>query len=600
VIDWALVLLLSVQTTGQVQSSAPAAPPRDAASRDGGAKARTATVSGRVVDRETGQPLGRVMVTLMSTAWRDQAMSSSVMTAQTGIAGNADDSSLRQNQPRYAVTAADGRFEFKQVLPGAYAVFFQASMSRGTHLDQSFGESGPRDPLKPGRRVPPIELRDGETRENVDIALWRAFAVEGRVVDDAGEPIANADVNISQWDSPSTMSMGRPRQTDDRGMFRIFGLRPGQYRICADGGMRFGPAEEATEKLIRTCYPSALKDADAQPVVVSSAEVGPIEIRLQRNRTFRITGMAIDSSGAPIANPSVTLVSVTPTGGSSSSSNIQTKPGGQFIASGVTPGDYAIQVTTGSWPFPNPEDKQGREMGYEPVRVDLADIDGLVVVTSKPAKVAGRIVFEGGAPEQGTSKLSVMTTPEDMTGRGRMMFGPQAPAAVRDDMSFELDGLFGPQLLMVMGPLRGWIVKSVKYRGDDVTDTAVEFKSSADPRLLEVTLTNQGAIVTGRVLGDDGKASPEAQVVMLPGDVSRWRPFPGTPAITPKADGTFTIGPVRAGEYVIAAVTGMSMPRLFDPSARAEIAERIAKGGERIVLVENDKHSIDLRITKLQ
>ena len=26
-----------------------------------------------------------------------------------------------------------------------------------------------------------------------------------------------------------------------------------------------------------------------------------------------------------------------------------------------------------------------------------------------------------------------------------MMFGPQTQAAVRDDMSFELDGLFGPQ-----------------------------------------------------------------------------------------------------------------------------------------------------------
>ena len=64
-IDWALILLLSVLTTGQVQSAAPVAPPRDAVSRDGAAKAGTATVRGRVVDRETGQPLGRVMVTLI-------------------------------------------------------------------------------------------------------------------------------------------------------------------------------------------------------------------------------------------------------------------------------------------------------------------------------------------------------------------------------------------------------------------------------------------------------------------------------------------------------------------------------------------------------
>jgi Carboxypeptidase regulatory-like domain len=441
-------------------------------------------------------------------------------------------------------------------------------------------------------------VRDGETRENVDAALWRAFAVEGRVVDDAGEPVAHANVNISPWDSPSSMSSGgRPRDTDDRGMFRLFGLRPGQYRICASVEQFFGSPEEAPDKLIRTCYPNAVNDGDAQPVVLSSGEVGPIEIRLQRNRTYRITGIAIDSSGTPIQNANVSLVTITPTG--SSSSSIQVKPDGQFIASGVTPGNYAIQVSIGNGRFTNPEDKRDQEMGYVAVRVDATNLDGVVVATSKAATVAGRIVFEGGIPE-GRPKLSIMTTPDELTGGGRMMFGPPSPAPVRDDMSFELDGLFGPQLLMVMGAPRGWIAKSVKYRGDDVTDRAVEFRSSSDPRLLEVTLTNQGAIVTGRVLGDDDKPSSEASVVLLPADLSRWRPFPGWPAMPTKADGTFTIGPVRAGEYILAAVTGISMTKLLEPSARAEFAERIAKNGERIILVENEKHAIELRIAKLQ
>jgi hypothetical protein len=590
---FAVCLWLILATAGQLPQSSPTAPPRDAASRDGQASKGTATVRGRVTDRETGQPLGRVTVTLISTVWREQAMSASMMMTQMGV---SIDSSRGQNEPRFTNTAADGRYEFTEVPPGAYTVSFAASFSRGTHLDQDFGESAPRNPLKPGRRAQPIELRDGETRDSVDIALWRAFAVEGRIVDDAGEPVANIDVNVSQWDSPSTMSMGRPRQTDDRGMFRVFGLKAGPYRICADAGMHFGSNESVRDKLIRTCYPSATTDGDAQPVVVSSADAGPIEIRLQRNRTYKITGLAIDSSGAPIPNPNVHLVTVTNTG--SSSSSVQVKPGGQFIASGVTPGDYAIQVSTGSWRFRNPDDKGDREIGYAPVRIDTADVDGLVVATSKPAKVAGRIVFDGGAPEEGTSKLAVMAMPYDVPGHGRNIFGPESPAPVRDDMSFELDGLFGPQLLMVMRPPRGWIVKSVKYHGNDVTDTGIEFKSSSDPRLLEVTLTNHGAIVTGRVVGDDGKESSEAYVVMLPADASRWRPFPGTPAITPKADGTFTIGPVRAGEYVVAAVTSLSMTKLLEPSARAEFAERIAKVGERIVLVENDKHSMDLRITK--
>jgi Carboxypeptidase regulatory-like domain len=590
----AVALALCLTATAASPQQNAANPPRDNAPV---VAAGTGIIRGRVTDRETGQPLARVMVTLLSTVWREQAMSSAMMIAQTGI---VDDSSMMQNPPRRTTTTADGRFEFQQIPPGAYTVSFDASMTRGTHLDQSFGESAPRDPLKPGRRVPPIELRNGETRENVDVALWRAFAVDGRVLDDAGEPIANAEVNISQWDGPSSMSLGRPRVTDDRGMFRLFALRPGQYRICANAEGFFGPSEEARDKLSRTCYPSAVNEGDAQPVVLSSREVGPIEIRLQRNRTYRITGIAIDSSGTPIPNANVSLVTVTPTGGSSSSSSIQVKPDGQFIASGVTPGNYAIQVSIGNWRFTNPEDKRDQEMGYVPVRVDATNIDGVVVATSKAVKVAGRIVFEGGIPEQGVPKLSIMTTPDELTGGGRIMFGRPNPATVRDDMSFELDGLFGPQFLMVMGTPRGWIVKSVKYRGDDVTDRAVEFSSSSDPRLLEVSLTNQGAIVTGRVLGDDDKASSDASVVLLPADVSRWRPFPGLPAIPPRSDGTFTIGPVRAGEYILAAVTGLSITKLLDPSVRAEFAERIQKAGERIILVENEKHSIDLRITKLQ
>ena len=296
-------------------------------------------------------------------------------------------------------------------------------------------------------------------------------------------------------------------------------------------------------------------------------------------------------------NANVTLVTVTPTGRSSSGLSIQVKPDGQFIASGVTPGQDAIQVSIGNWWFSNPEDKRDEEMGYVPVRVDAANIDGVVVATSKAVKVAGRIGFEGGIPNR-QYEAADMTTPDEFGG-GRIMFGPPSPATVRDDMSFELDGLFGPQLLMVMGTPRGWIVKSVRYRGDDVTDRAVEFRSSSDPRLLEVSLTNQGAIVTGRVLGDDDKVSSDVSVVsclqMCRGG--------GRSLDCRRSDqvGRDVHHRTGAGRRVlVAVVTGMSMTKLLVPSARAEVAERIAKAGQRIVRVKTQKHSIDLRIAKLQ
>lgn len=587
----ALTFTLCLTATTGLPQQNPTSPSRDTAQV---ASAGTAIIRGRVTDRETGQPLGRVMVTLTSAAWLDEELSASMMMTQ---AAAFDYSSVKRNEPRTTITAADGRFEFRKILPGAYFVSFDAAMIRGTHLDQRFGELTPRDQLKPGRRVPPIDLRDGETRENVDVALWRALAIDGRVVDDAGEPVANANVNITPWDAPSFMYFGKRRDTDDRGMFRLFGLAPGHYRICATAEQHFGASGEATDKIIRTCYPSAINDGDAQPFILSAREAASVEIRLQRNRTYKITGIAIDASGVPISNADVNLEAIRPSG--SSASNIEVKSNGQFIASGVTPGKYAIHVRTGGTRLTN-RDESDFEQGYVPVRVDTTDVDGVVVATSKSARVAGRIIFEGETTEPPTRNLSVTTTPDELTEGGHMYFGRSGPTPVRDDMSFELTGVFGPALLMVMGAPRGWIVKSVKYLGDDVTDRAVEFKSSGDPRLLEVTLTNQGAMVTGRVLGDDDKESSDASIVLLPADLSRWRPFPGSPVKSTRLDGTFNIGPVRAGEYIVAAVTGVSTTNLLEPSARAEFAERIAKDGDRIILVENEKRSIDLRVVKLQ
>ena len=89
----------------------------------------------------------------------------------------------------------------------------------------------------------------------------------------------------------------------------------------------------------------------------------------------------------------------------------------------MTPGDYAIR----SRPATGVSQSEGkdREMGYVPVRVDSEDIHGLVVATSKPATIAGRIVIEGGALEQEHSKLSVMSAPDEMSPHGRMVSGKQ-------------------------------------------------------------------------------------------------------------------------------------------------------------------------------
>ncbi len=217
-----------------------------------------------------------------------------------------------------------------------------------------------------------------------------------------------------------------------------------------------------------------------------------------------------------------------------------------------------------------------------PVRVDDADVGGIVVTTTKLAKVAGRIVFEGGAPEK---SAPIRVAAETSSALSAVSVGGWPHAEVRNDFTFELTGLFGPHIITLTGQPPGWVVKSVKYREADITDTPVEFKTSTDPAALEITLSRQGAVVSGRVLDGAGKGIDAGYVLLFSADPAR-RQFGLSSVKTtrPKADGSFTLGTVRAGEYVIVAVSrrvadvsgvpGCSRARTGRAGRRADPARR--------------------------
>jgi hypothetical protein len=269
--------------------------------------------------------------------------------------------------------------------------------------------------------------------------------------------------------------------------------------------------------------------------------------------------------------------------------------GGHFVAKVVTPGEYAVHVEIGG-PY-NPEDKREPEMGDVQIRVDDADVDGIVVTTTKPAKVTGRIVFEEGAPENLSEPMRVSAeTPPSLPG---WSFGSSPGGEVRGDLTFELNRLLGPQIVYVTERPPGWVVKSVRYRDNDVTDTPVEFRTSSDPAALEITMTRRGAVVSGRILDAAGTIVSGGFVLLISADPIRRRSGVGIVGVAgQKSDGSFTLRPVRAGEYVIAAA--ISESPTFIPFPTGEALERVAEAGERIVLVENEKREIDLRVVKPQ
>jgi hypothetical protein len=154
--------------------------------------------------------------------------------------------------------------------------------------------------------------------------------------------------------------------------------------------------------------------------------------------------------------------------------------------------------------------------------------------------------------------------------------------------------MFGRRIIEVINVPRGWYVKSITYKGKDIFDVPTEFAASKDPSLLEVLVSNRGALITGRVLDERGDPVHGARVVVIPADPAKWGRFNETSAAS-SATGAYRIGPQRRGEYLVFAVeSAASMPY---PGDRARVA-RFAEGAERITLVDDEERTLDLRVVR--
>jgi hypothetical protein len=493
--------------------------------------------------------------------------------------------------PREVRTDRNGRYQFTHLPPGKYSLMVDLPEFRATHLRQSFGDPNPLDPSRAPKRFF-VQVKEAEVRDGVNFSLWRALAISGRVVDEYGEPLANIDV-AAQTAGRRSGNMYGSRTSDDRGAFRLFGLGPGQYRVCALPRNYALRDEEIRERPVRTCYPSAVIDSEAQIVPLTTSEVGDIEIRVQRSRAFTVSGIVLDASGVPAEHANVGLVH--DEGSNMYSSSVDTRPGGQFLATGVTPGEYTIRAETGP-PSLNASDTRDRQAGMLPIRVETSDLEGLVVVLAKPVKIAGHVLFEEGAPAARRNtpiNVSVRFDPRAM----RMMSGPPPTAQVKEDLTFELSGLVGLQTLGVTGIPPDWMLKAIRYNGADITDLPADFKASADPRALEIVLSSRGAILSGRTVDAGGNAVGGSRVIMFSVDPARWRMTVTTTSFgTSRDDGTFRFPPRRAGEYfVLALEPDETFPDLEERSS----FELLAKVAERVTLVENDQRVMDLHAVKL-
>ena len=246
-------------------------------------------VAGRVVSAVTGAPLKKASV------WLEP------FSPTRGVNG-APSVSLPA-----ATTDAEGRFTLDDVEPGSYFLLAQ----RVGYLDQGYGAP---DPQVVG---PPLDLTAGQTLRDVTLKLTPQSLVYGKVVDEDGDPIPNAEVHVlrtSYAGGRRHLIAAAAADSQDDGSFVIGNLTPGRYYLSA--AMRklevTGPPVRKVERetYMPTYFPSASDASAASPVEVSpGAEVRGLAIRLRKSRVFHIRGRALNAeTSGPAARLFLRLV----------------------------------------------------------------------------------------------------------------------------------------------------------------------------------------------------------------------------------------------------------------------------------------------------
>ena len=357
----ALLLSLSIVCIGLI-SFAPAngQQPQPTPARSVVKEPATGTISGEIVD-ETGHPLMNVAV---------------MVTATNG-----------EHTTKSEATDENGKFTVRELQPGAYRIQFRAP---AYVQDEIFS------------RTPNGSPRVFRTGENVAITLLKGGVITGTVTDQSGNPIVGVNVTgvrIKLTDEPnvSVDSGGSSRMTDDRGIYRLYGLRPGKYFVYAGAGNTYG-RPGPYDKDAATYYPSSNRDTAAIVNVQTSQEVPGIDIRYRGERGFSISGSVTGAVERFVMFSLVLPGNPTPI---ASTYSQEVDGRNVFAFSNLPNGDYKIVASSS-------DAKSGRvASGTVNVSIKNGDVEGVAIKLSPMATISGRVVIS----QSTDAKCEAMSVP---------------------------------------------------------------------------------------------------------------------------------------------------------------------------------------------
>jgi hypothetical protein len=509
-------------------------------------------------------------------------------------------------QGNTTITDDQGRFVFAGLPAGRYTI----AASKPTWITTSYGAKRPR------RGATPIPLGDGQKIQIV-LRLTRGAVITGVVLDHDNQPASAVQVRALRYEviaGERRLVDAGSATTDDRGVYRIFGLTEGEYFVTAStrslGGMTAGdlqltsdadvrdaaardaakPAPPRTVSLAPVYYPGGTSVSQAGVIALRPGEERTgVDLALQLVRTARVEGTVMLPEGGVPVGTELNLIAAGATAAAwqSAESYRRVHPGtdGAFAFAGIPPGTYSL-IARGSRPITKPDGTPAPAQmvwAATQIAVDGESIVGLVLSLEPGLTIAGRVQFQDSTLKPpDVRSIGISTLPVDTQTMVNFAPAGVTPAA---DGRFVITGVMPGRYRLSAafpgsGRPGGWQLDSITAAAQDALDNA--FILQPNQHILDalVTFTDRLAQVSGTVR--TAAVSPADQTVVLFAEDQRlW--FPQSRRIQGTrvgSDGAYLFRSVPAGTYLLALTDEVENGEWFDP----EVLQRLIPSAVRVTV----------------
>ncbi len=492
-----------------------------------------------------------------------------------------------------ALTGPDGAFHIENILPGRYRLFVERT---------GYQENDKSHHRSDGRV---LALTDGQQLSDVVIRLQAAAVIEGRVTDEDGDPMTDAQVAVlrqtfvagrSHWEQT------RAERTNDLGEYRIPGLPAGNYFVsvtpppdfrslietasAVTAGANHGVANDKTVPTAyqTTYYPGTRDRAQAGMIQLHAGDDFPINFSLAPGPSLIIRGSVLNVP--PGSTAAITLQSEE---FSTVLNGAEMHKDGSFEIRDVSPGAYTILATVDNAAVPM--------AARQPLQITSANVEGLRLTPQVGGTVRGRLRMEANGnarPDPSQMFLLLRSADAEQYGSGFFGTGDQlfsTLAHVNGDGSFEWKNVPAGRYSVEISDASAvpdWFLKSAAAAGRDVLEAGITVSGGATA--LDLVASMNGAAAEGLVLNEKDEAVGDAIVVAVPEPRLRSHPDRYRKAMSDQS-GHFSLRGLPAGDYTIYAWETVEGEAYYN----AEFLKGYEGQGKVMHLNEGERVSIKIR-----